>query len=382
MRRRLGFTLLEVMVAALVGGISILVAAKVAQVVIQQSAKSRERTDFHERARAVTRQLRADLRTAGYGSTGSIAYDNSLPGILGAGNIGYITPNGYLAMAAVNGVSNTGPIGVGGLTSQAGADMLMLVVPDPSTAVRTTDHARAPGSITTTETGPIGPCGAPGSLIYILDHSTPTGVGRAQLSYVVNWAGVGLTVLGSFQFTAAPGSRVMCARISTYWLENDGSLHRTDITNQGTGVTNVGGSAVYVGNNASFNDSASPGIIDFQVAYGMSAEWRLRTGGGGPGVLDPLGRYALDDGASAMTAPIDWADVRTVRFNILSRTLRKVGNEGTGTAPTFTAREDGAIPAPPLTRAHQVEWITSSEVLMSLRLFDEITVSGTDPDPY
>lgn len=71
-RRARGFTLVEMIVAVLIGSVGVVLAAKVAQVILRQSSKGQQSTDFHTRARLVTRQFRADLRAAGVGSTGAV----------------------------------------------------------------------------------------------------------------------------------------------------------------------------------------------------------------------------------------------------------------------------------------------------------------------
>ena len=50
---RRGFTLIELMIGTLVGAFTVLVAAHVATVVVNQAAKGRQATDFNARARLV-----------------------------------------------------------------------------------------------------------------------------------------------------------------------------------------------------------------------------------------------------------------------------------------------------------------------------------------
>lgn len=378
-----GFTLIEVMVAALVGGISILVAAKVAQVVIRQSAQGRERTDFHTRAQTFTRQLRADIRVAGLGSTGAIAFSNTVGALGGAAS--YNTANGYTAIPAVTAVSNVGAIGIGPATTQAGTDILQLVVPDPSSTTLAVGFGRAGTNVIDMQDFFAGtqrpPCitERPNALLYILDTTSPTGAGSAQLAFVQGWAVNQLIISGTFQFTVSPGARVMCARISTYWVDDQGWLHRSDVDDAGDGVTRIAGSLVMVGNAPAFADAMSPGVDDFQVALGMSADVFRRRGA----APNPATRFVFSPGGIAPPAGPgldEWADVRDVRFNILTRTLRKINEVGGVRQPT--AREDGPAPAQARSMAHAMEWVTSTEVLVSLRYYDENAAPNLEADPF
>lgn len=386
---RRGFTLLEVMVSVVIGAISVAVATKVAQVVIQQSARGRERTDFHARAQSFTRQLRADIRTAGLGSSGAIAFASPPP----IASIVYSTDNLYFAMPAVTGANNVPAIAIGTGTSQPGSDFLQLVVPDPSTAVRSTGFGRAGTGVMQMEPFNAGadpllpaapqavpPCATNPAqrLIYIIDNTAPNGSGRAMLAYVSTWDATGLTIINAFPFTISPGARVMCARISTYWVDDQGWFHRSDFNRRGQPVDPIPGSLVMVDSAASVNDTVSPGVDDFQVAFAMSADVQRRRGL----PLDPTTRHVFAPGGMAAPAApnlSEWADVRQVRFNVLSRTLRKVIS--TSQAVTLQPREDGPVP-PVRSRGHGTEWVTSTEVLMSLKLYDESAPQNTVADPF
>ncbi len=391
--RRRGFTLLELMVGVVIGAISVAVAAKVAQVVIKQSARGRERTDFHARAQSFTRQLRADIRVAGMGSSGAIAWASPPPIAFPA--VTYQTPNGYEAMPAVTGANNVAATGINGLTSQAGTDFLQLVVPDPSTAVRSTGFGRVGNGQMQMEQFNAGqdpvlggptivapPCATdparPAPLIYIVDNTAPSGAGRAMLAYVASWDAAGLTIFDAFAFTVAPGARVMCARISTYWVDDQGWFHRSDFDRRGQGAQQIAGTMVMVDAASTIGNAISPGVDDFQIALAMSADVQRRRGL----ALDPATRFVFAPGG--LTPPVpptrnEWADVRQVRFNVLSRTLRKVVSTSQGVR--LQAREDGAVP-PARSRGHGTEWVTSTEVLMSLKFFDEGAPANTVADPF
>ena len=71
MNRR-GFTLLELMIGLAIGAVTVVVASSVAQMLFRQAVSGRQQTDFNSRTRTLGRQLRADIRAAGIGSTGAV----------------------------------------------------------------------------------------------------------------------------------------------------------------------------------------------------------------------------------------------------------------------------------------------------------------------
>ncbi len=390
LRRQRGFTLIEVMVAGLIGVISIAVAAKVAQVVIKQSAKGRERTDFHSRTHSVTQQLRADIRVAGLGSTGAIAYVDTGSGSP-LGTVDYGTPNGYTAIPAVTAETNVGALAAGTLTVRANTDLLQLVVPDPSSSVVSTGFGRVGFSTMTMAPYNAGvdpalpapaqitpPCAGVNRLIYIIDNSGPSAAGRVMIAFLAGWDATGITILGGFPFTVAPGARVMCARISTYFVDSNGWLVRSDVDEFTDNASIVQG-RVMVNNATNLQNAVSPGVEDFQVALGMSADYQRFIGA--PVDIttswlftNPAG-VAPPNGATAA----GWSDVRSVRFNVLARTLRKIIDTTQVAHPA--PREDGAAP-PLLSRGHGVDWITSTEVMTSLKYYDENAPQNLVADPF
>ncbi|MEQ8279566.1 MAG: prepilin-type N-terminal cleavage/methylation domain-containing protein [Deltaproteobacteria bacterium] len=393
LRRQRGFTLIEVMVAGLIGVISIAVAAKVAQVVIKQSAKGRERTDFHSRTHSVTQQLRADIRVAGLGSTGAIAFVDPGGGIP-FNTVRYQTPNGYWAIPAVTGETNVAAVGAGGLTVRANTDLLQLVVPDPSSSAVSAGFGRqgnstmamlpynagadpalpAPAQI-------VPPCAGVDRLVYIVDNSGPSGAGRALVAFLASWDATGITILAGgtgFPFTVAPGARVMCARISTYFVDSNGWLVRSDIDDR-TDASSIVQGRVMVNDATTLQNAISPGVEDFQIALGMSADYQRFIAA--PVDIttswlftNPAGVAAPNGGTAA-----GWSDVRAVRFNVLARTLRKIIDTTQVAHPA--AREDGAPPQL-LSRGHGVDWISSTEVMTSLKYYDENAPQNLVADPY
>lgn len=376
--RRLGFTLIEMMVAVLVGTVGVVLAAKVAQVVIRQSSKGRQNTDFHGRTRLVTRQLRADLRSAGVGSTGAVGVDRGV-GAWNTMNIG--TAAGFNAIPVVAGANNLGAIGVGGATTFAGSDAVQVVVTDPGTSVRTIGFNPSGSDIIGLD--PNEPAiNCPSGMIYVVDHSAPTGAGRTQLLFVDSYPPNAINTTGNLQFTLASGSDVMCARLSVYWVDDTGWMHRSDLTNPGAALVNLGGQ-VWVDPSNVGADMISPGVIDLQVAYRVSAEVYTQNGAAPPvGQPERMWIYeGVAGNADALMAGPMWFEVRLVRINILQRTMRHI--EATNSTKDIVRREDAqALPPINLTRALAAEWVVATEALTNLRYFDLGAPSGVVAEPF
>ncbi len=385
--RQAGFTLVEMMVALLVGVISVVVAAKVAQVVIRQAAQGQQATDFNSRSRLLGRQLRADLRAAGFGSTGAVAVDATIA----PWNAGMtIAVNGKPAIPAVSGVNNLAAGTISGTPIQPNSDAMMVVVPNAGLSGVTADWT-AQGSNTiilglpptnpVPAVQPLASCTT--GMVYVVDHTAPNGAGRAQLLEMQGIAGPNLTTVGVLQFTLAPGSSVMCARLSTYWLDANGWLHRTDF---GTGAapTPLGGGPVFVDANQVGADLIAPGVADLQIAYRFSSEVYTSAGLGLPAVTNLPAQWAFEGQGANINGmitgdPANWFEARRVRFNALVRTLRSV-DARTPEVRNRLSREDG-VPTN-LQRPLRAEWVTTVEALTNLRYFDYGAPQGVAPQPF
>jgi prepilin-type N-terminal cleavage/methylation domain-containing protein len=376
---RRGFTLVELMIAVVIAAFTVLVAANVATVVVRQAAKGRQATDFNSRARVIGKQLRHDIRLAGIGSTGLITASGTFAAFTSATTFG-----GYQAMPVIRGCNNVaGPAPI-----LAGSDVVQMVVANPSIHA-TTDQISA-AAATTLTMDPLAALGgfAPGScpLVYIVDHSTPGGNGRTQIAVNLGPAGNVIQVGDPLNFAVAQGSDVMCARISTYWVDDtDGDgfgnfLARSDIT--GAPGPNVC-AGVFLPAGFGPADMIAPGVVDMQIAYNFSAEVFRNAGVGlaasedarwaynGVGNVDPL----------IAAAPLDWSEVRMVRFNILTKRMRAIDNFATTVLVPVAPTEDRAGMGP-LPAAVTPEWLTATEVLTNLRYFDAGMPANVLAEPY
>jgi hypothetical protein len=196
----------------------------------------------------------------------------------------------------------------------------MMVVANPMAQVQTIAIAPQGTQTLTTNAADPSPTANPinfqnCSAVLIVDHSTPSGSGRAQIA---NFA-PGAYVAGTFniadplQFTVQAQSDIICARISTYWVSGpdaDGLgryLKRSDIPDPpgvpGGSMTTVGN--IVINDHGAF-DILSPGIIDLQLAYAFSTEIH-----GAPVAYNLGNAWAFTPGGAA---PIngfdDWFEVR------------------------------------------------------------------------
>ena len=388
-RRQAGFTLVEMMVALVVGAVSVVVAAKVAQVVIRQSAQGQQATDFNIRSRLIARQLRADLRSAGYGSTGAVAVDTDRdPWNSG---IAIDSVEGKPALSVVTGVNNVGAINIGGVAVQPGSDVVMMVVPNPGISGVTEGWAAVGGTAISLEphlndpslNQPLASCAT--GLMYAVDHSAPNGAGRAQLMFVEALAGNSLSTVDALQFTLAPGSSVTCARLSTYWLAADGWLHRTDVA-PNPDLTSIGATRVFYDANqvGAGDDLIAPGVLDLQIAYRFSAEIYRNGGFDTPPQEDIEAQWAFEGRAANVDAIVaadvrNWFETRRVRFNVLMSTIRSVEPRTFGTK-TRPPREDGLEIT--LRQPMRAEWVTTEEALTNLRYFDYGAPELVSPEPF
>jgi prepilin-type N-terminal cleavage/methylation domain-containing protein len=374
-KTRRGFTLIEISIAMLIGTATVVVAAKIAQLVMSQSAKGKQRGDLAARAMLAGRQLRADIRLAGIGSSGAIAVDPTIPPFTSLAF--QTTGGGYSAMPVIAGANNIPARGVGGATLKGGSDAVQLVTMNSNARVLVDDRGlEGTATLPVETTVPLDGC----RMIYIADHSGPSGTGRVHLARIDSMTADSIDVAGTLQFTVAIGSEVMCARISTYWLDDQGWLHRSDLM---TGpLTRLHPSyPVYVDTGAG-NDLHSPGVEDMQLAYRVSAEAFRFAARAVPSAVEERWAFAgVSSANDLLNGDINrpaWFEVRQVRLNLLERTLRKIG--GSTLDKSAGTREDGAEVR--VLREHAVEWMTTAETLSNLRFFDLGSPEGAAAEPF
>jgi type II secretory pathway pseudopilin PulG len=400
MRRRAGFSLLELVFALGVGALLVAVAASLARFGARQTGRGDEQNNLSQRVRLLRSQIRADIEAAGIGSTGAIAIPTAPAAFWNA--LAVTTPiAGYRAMPAIRGANNI----TGDADAAPGSDAVQIVVPDPSTLARTTLVSGPP---TDTELYlplplPAGIASCPNGLVYIVDHSAPNGAGRAHLLTLdlggaAASPGIASTIVptslgATILFPIAAGSDVMCARISTYWVSADPAdpnrrhLRRDDLVPGATAPSQLGGSNLYISNRTLGNDLISPGVLDLQIAYSFSSEFPgiARTG-------NDADRWAFDnvagagvDGAvelSSSGADFGWFETRLVRVNMLVRTLRRVEDQGSyAIAPLpLEDRTPGTEPRVEVHYGRQV--VTTQALLTNLRYFDYTGSIGLVAEPY
>ncbi|MEO1228869.1 MAG: prepilin-type N-terminal cleavage/methylation domain-containing protein [Myxococcota bacterium] len=379
-RRNRAFTLIEMMVAVAVGAATVIMAAKIAAVVLQQNSLSEQKQDLSLRTRVLSEQLRADIRLAGLGSTGAIGVDPVLPA-LGAMAIAATPRGGFPAIPAVAGANNLGFIGLPTGTLMMQTDAIQLVVPNPISMVRTTQRARRNGNVLTfANTAALGGC----PLVYIHDHSNPNGAGRTQLAWTLATAATTVSIQGSLLFTAAAGSEVYCARVSTYWVDDQGWLHRSDLNPNG-GVIRLGTSQVYVTDAPIVPDQMAPGVTNLQVAYKVSAEAYRQSNPPAPVPVAPEAQWAytaVAPNANALmsdaTNPHLWFEVRLVRMNFFAvRAKRSTRN----THLTPQARAEDGDPTNEAS-ATGGDWVVATEAVTNLKMFDTATPTLVPAEPY
>lgn len=363
-----GFTLVEMLVAVTIGAFGIAAAAAVARTAVQQSGRGRQVNMLHSTSRLVIRQLRADLDVAGLGSTGAVAADCS--GATWGAICGPTPGAGFSAIPAIRGANNVAG-SVGGINVRAGSDALQLIVPDPSTRATTTRPAATNSSIVYV---PPMPC----RMLYVSDHSAPNGAGRTQVIVMGARNVRNPSSAERLQFPVFEGSDVMCARLTTYWVDEDGWLYRSDAI-PGTGPAGTLG-VLSVPTTAPANRVA-PGVEDLQIAYRFSSELT------GNRLAPPPDRWAYDDdpGGTAVEAAIAaspaaaWFEVRQVRISMLTRSLRAVGEPGAILAEAALEDRPDDID---LRQGYARSVIRSSAVIRTLRYYDMSSPGGLNAEPY
>lgn len=372
---RRGFTLIEVMVTVLIGAATVVAAAKVAEALVRQSAKGRQATDYTARSRLLGRQLREDLRAAGLGSSGAIAVvpgDPALGGYLPVSSAG-----GRFSIPAVAGANR---LAAG--EAREGSDAIQLVVPNPRTqrfVVR-----RAPAGSTEL---PFDGDGQPFTdatcrFVYVNDQSSPTGAGRVGLFGKSGASDDGAFTHGALPFTVAPGSAVTCARVSTYWVDGDGHLHRSDWT--GGALESLDGATGRVFFDPGDDQILAAGVVDLQVAHRVSAEI-YRSNGMVPPAADPDAQWVFAGAGGnpdgLMASPQAWFEVRQVRYHLLLRRLRRI-DDSLGRMELPGREDRSGEDLPELYRASSPAWLSGSELLVNLRLFDLGAPEGLPAEPF
>lgn len=379
-QRARGFSLVELLVALAVGSISVVVAAEVARMAVRQSGKGEQVTSLASSARLIGRQIRTDIKLAGYGSTGAIGVD---PARQPWATMRVQTAGGFNAIPAVRGADNTSG-SIGGVAVLPGSDALQVVVPNPATMVRTTVAiprttplcTATPCTSGTPAAGtslPAAGCG----ILMISDHSASTGAGKTQI-FQANDA---------MQFDAAPGSEIMCARVSTYFVDIQNNLRRADLAVNAAPALTPGGSGTRIYHNAATGiaDVVTPGVIDLQFAYQVSSELFANP------TIAPDQRWAFDalvgNANGVIAAPErGWFEVREVRINVLARSARPVDDTRNAEAITEGANtmENSVVVIP--TRDQSIAFgrarVTTSELLTNVKLFDLNVSRGAPAEPF
>jgi hypothetical protein len=236
-----------------------------------------------------------------------------------------------------------------------------------------------------------------GALIYVADASAANGGGRTQLMTaampaVASGPNMVINLVNGerLQFEIAPGAIVMCARLSTYFVLEDprmpgvgGWLMRSDIA-PGFPITPIGvPNQVYV---TTAMVPVSPGTVDMQLVYRVTSELTgSRTGNpindmwAFEGPEESYFQVGAAEGGLTGPNRFNWAEVRQVTTHFQVRTLRTV----TGKGPPKDVEPIGNRPAPiQIPNGFQVQRVTASEVLMSMRLFDLGLPMGVDAEPW
>jgi prepilin-type N-terminal cleavage/methylation domain-containing protein len=376
-KRLLGFTLVELMIAMAVGSFAVAVAAAMARVAVRKSGQGAEESDMVGKARVLGHQIRTELKAAGQGSTGAIGVDASHAVW---GTLRRITPGGgFPAIPAVSGVDNHP--GGGSQNIVAGSDVLQIVAVDsaPDRSFRTDifaaqGSAALPGALLD---GAVG--GLPCSMAYLSDSSASNGAGRTQLMHI-NANSDPVTLAGeTLVFDVPPGAVIMCARVSTYFVSDDGSLWRSDFDGVGGEFPEALGGPVYINTDPNHLRRLAPGVMDLQVAYRLSSEAGLTRGGGMEvaWAFDP----AVDAEAETALGADDanWFEVRQIQLSMQLRSGRRVDDASDVDLPVL---ENRATPLPGISRAYRFHQVTTGEVLLSLRFFDQNMLADTPAEPW
>lgn len=367
--------MIELLIAMAIGAFGIAIAARMVRTAVRSTGRGNQQTEMLSNARLLGAQFRADLDLAGLGSTGAITVDaSSLPW----SDIAELTPGAqFPAIPAVRGGNNvTGSFS--GRDLLLGSDVVQVVVPDPST-LQTTDRTSPAGRREVFIEPPDPPC----ALLYITDHSAPNGAGRTQLARVDVAASSGTSTFlqDDLAFPVYEASDVMCARLSTYWVDSERWLHRTDLGNGAT--ERVGSSGLRTTPSDGFADRVVYGAEDLQLAYRFSSELTGR----GAGVED---RWAFDnllpgtglDVVVPTRGITAWFEVRQVRWTLLLRTARAVEERGHAAPSEGNGLlEDRTTPVP-IDVAYGRHYLKTSAALVNLRFFDQSAPRGLPAEPY
>lgn len=393
MRRSLstaGFTLVEMLVALSIGAFGIAVAASVVRATVRQSGRGSQISQLNSARRILSQQLRTDIELAGYGSTGAIGCNPTSPAfqlicleVPPAGSAKFAIP-------AVRGANNLVSLQVGtGPSMLAGSDAVQLVVPDPATTQRSLAVA---GGGTPVQVAL--PMNCP--IVLVSDHSSPSGHGRTQLLRNLTPGGLSVTTGVPLVFDIAAGSDVMCARVSTYWVDTAGWLHRSDLGLAGAvafGATDL--TAV----EPSDAERIAPGVVDMQIAYrmtsetpgiGRGAQGNQRWAFNGPDDPNdpPLLAGAAEDALGELVTPDplqrarNWFEVRQVRVSLLVRTLRPIEARGDNLTDAATHKLEDRAAAINIPRGYARQVIRATAMVTNLRYFDMNAPQGLAAAPY
>ncbi|MFO0726907.1 MAG: prepilin-type N-terminal cleavage/methylation domain-containing protein [Myxococcota bacterium] len=380
--RRAGFTLVEMLIGLTIGSFGMAVAAYVAKVAVRQGGRGAQANALGSSSQTLGRQLRTDIELAGYGSSGAIGIDPSEGELLPAS---ILTTGGWNAIPAARLLDNAASMSIGSETTMNNSDLLQLIVPNPATAVPLAVPLRkgtaateltpaAPGNFNGLTPPPA--CG--NALYFVADYGSSTGAGRSQL--------IADPTSATLQFDVAQGAYVMCARLSLYWVDQTFALRRSDYT-LGSGPGVLGG--VLIPSTTGMNDIMVPGALDLQVALRLSSEavghgstadasWAFTAGGGSEGVLTAL--------------PVNWFEVRQIRFSIPLRAARAVDEPGQSMLSAiddFENRPAGSLAADVqalnpdgVGRGYAMVHVASSQTMYNVRYFDQNLPAGTPAEPY
>lgn len=372
---RRGFTLVELLVALAVGSLALVAAAKIAAIGVVSSGRGEQSNEMLDRVRLMGIQLRTDLALAGLGSNGIIGVQPANWGFMAGTAI--ITAQGRTALPAVRGVNNIPPATtIGGVPVQRGSDILQLIVPDadPARTWRTRSTVLA-GVVDIPLDLPLATLGVTCLYVYILDHGAPNGGGRTQLARGAP-PGPNATIrLGEpLLFPLTQGAEIMCARVSTYWVDANDQLHRTDLAPPpAPPPVQIGLTGLWITPVASV---AAPGIVDLQLAFIFGRNAALVSAAN-----HTLGAAA---GAGPYPAPgpnpIDWGELRAVRYTLVGRSLRQVVNPGPPIdIPLHEDRLPGLVMRPSTFTMHVA---AGGAELTNLRYFDELADANVALEPY
>ena len=374
-----GFSIIELLIAVAIGGAGIAAASYVAKMAVRGAGRGSQVSQAVLSTQVIARQMRSDLELAGFGSTGAVGADPSFAAAMvnpTARPAGMGT--GRNALPVIRGIDNAAGLTIGGVPVLQGSDILQVIVPDPgraSTTVQRVPVGTRCNAIVLNFLQPganVGAC----TVAYVSDHTGANGAGRTQLLRC------GATD-DPLLFDIAPGADLMCARWSTYWVDNRFQLHRSDL-DPALGTLSLMGGLLHVPAGGGALDVIAPGVVDLQVAYRLSSA-------AGPTTVATS--WAYDEVSPTLIAGAQWFEVRQARVNLLFRTLRAVDDQANGQdMPVMENRPaGGALSLPTVISAIRVNGtshayrfvrMTTSQVLHNQRFFDLNLPTGVPADPY